>query len=94
MCVTVKFVGAFRGITGKNKICIKIGKKISLRNFIEKLVEEQPQLRKVLLDPAFNDPRPNTLILVDGKEISILNGLETILSDKAEVVFVPVVHGG
>jgi molybdopterin converting factor small subunit len=31
---------------------------------------------------------------VNGREISVLNGLDTILKDGDEVVFVPVVHGG
>jgi molybdopterin converting factor small subunit len=31
---------------------------------------------------------------VNGKEISVLNGLDTVLKDGDEVVFVPVVHGG
>jgi molybdopterin converting factor small subunit len=48
----------------------------------------------VLIDPELENPRPNTLILVNGKEISVLNGLDTMLEDGDEVVFVPVVHGG
>jgi molybdopterin converting factor small subunit len=37
---------------------------------------------------------PGLLILVDGKEISILRGLSTILQDGVSVTFVPVSHGG
>ena len=33
-------------------------------------------------------------MLVNGREISVLNGLETRVNDEDEVVFVPVVHGG
>jgi MoaD family protein len=94
MLVTVKFIGAFRSISGKSKLSIKIEDMISLKEFIRRLVEEQPKLKKALIDPELEDPRPNTLILVNGKEISVLNGLDTMLNDEAEVVFVPVVHGG
>ena len=38
--------------------------------------------------------KTNALILVNDREISVLDGLETKLSDGDEVVFVPVVHGG
>jgi len=31
---------------------------------------------------------------VNGKEISVLKGLETLVSDGDEVVLVPVTHGG
>ena len=58
------------------------------------MVEESPKLKRALVDPEMEDPRPNTLIIVNGKEISVLNGLETMLKDGDEVVFVPVLHGG
>jgi molybdopterin converting factor small subunit len=34
------------------------------------------------------------LVLVNGREISVLDGFETTLNDNDEVVFVPVMHGG
>ena len=37
---------------------------------------------------------PIRVILVNGREISILNGYQTEVSDGDEIVFVPVVHGG
>ena len=67
---------------------------VSLKDAIEKIVEEMPKLKRVLIDPELEDPRPNTLILVNGKEISILNGLETMLKDEDEVVFISILHAG
>jgi molybdopterin synthase sulfur carrier subunit len=94
MDITVKLVGAFRHASGKGKISIPLKKAVSLKKAIEALVEEFPTLRRVLVDAELEDPRPNALILVNGKEISVLNGLETVLKDGDEVVFVPVIHGG
>jgi MoaD family protein len=94
MLVTVKFIGAFRSMSGKSKMCMEVENAISLREFIKTLVEKQPKLKRALIDPELEDPRPKALILVNGKEISVLNGLDTMLNDEAEVVFVPVVHGG
>lgn len=94
MHVTIRFVGAFRSISGKSKLRINIEDEISLRDFVKRLVKEHPKLKKALIDPELEDPRPNTLILVNGKEISVLNGLDTVISDKAEIVFVPIAHGG
>jgi len=51
-------------------------------------------LKQILIDPELKDPKPNTLILVNGKEISVLNGLETTLKDEDEVIFIPVLHAG
>jgi MoaD family protein len=94
MVVTVKFVGAFRSISGKSRFTLKLENIVSLREAVKKIVEELPKLKRVLIDPELEDPRPNTLILVNGKEVSVLNGLDTTLEDGDEVVFVPVVHGG
>jgi MoaD family protein len=94
MVITVKLVGAFRGISGKSKLAIEFGGMVSLRKAINEIAEEVPKLKRILIDPELEDPKPNTLILVNGKEISVLNGLDTMLADGDEVVFVPVVHGG
>jgi len=51
-------------------------------------------LERTFSDQDLNDSRSNSLILVNGVEVSILKGLETRLNDGDEVVFVPVVHGG
>lgn len=94
MVITVRLLGAFRSFSGKSKLAITFEGTVLLREAIKRIVEELPNLKRTLIDPELEDPRPNTLILVNGKEISILNGLETTLKDKDEIVFVPVVHGG
>jgi molybdopterin synthase sulfur carrier subunit len=94
MIVTVKFVGAFRNISGKSKFTLMLENIVLLREAVKKIVEELPKLKRVLIDPELEDPKPNTLILVNGKEISVLDGLDTMLKDGDEVVFIPVVHGG
>ena len=58
------------------------------------IVEELPKLKGALIDADLQDPRPDTLILLNGREISILNGLKTTLKNGDEIVFVPVSHGG
>jgi len=61
---------------------------------VNELVDKLPVLKRSLIDQQFADPRPNALILVNGREIGVLDGLGTKLRDGDEVVFVPVVHGG
>jgi molybdopterin synthase sulfur carrier subunit len=94
MAATVNFIGVFRTISNRNKIDIKIEDAVPLREVIKKIVEKFPTLKRTLVDPELEDPRPNALILVNGKEISVLNGLETLLKDGDEVVLIPVIHGG
>jgi len=94
MAITVKFIGVFRSISGKSKLSIKTEDAIPLSEVIRQIIEEQPKIKKALIDSELEDPRPNTLILVNGKEISVLNGLDTIIENGDEIILVPVVHGG
>ncbi|NWG11800.1 MoaD/ThiS family protein [Candidatus Bathyarchaeota archaeon] len=94
MGITIKFVGAFRGLSGRDKLEIPHNDAIALKYIVKEITEKLPQLNHALIDSELQDPRPNTLIIVNGKEISVLNGLDTMLKNGDEVVFVPVVHGG
>jgi molybdopterin synthase sulfur carrier subunit len=94
MVITIKFVGAFRGVVGRDRLNLSCKRAIVLRDAVKEIVEKLPKLKRVLIDPELEDPRPNTLILVNGREISVLNGLDTMLKNGDEVVFVPVAHGG
>lgn len=90
MTVNVKFIGALRHGSGVDELAIDCGEGASVRELISELTEKFPDLKKSLVD----DARANALILVNDREISALNGLETKLKDGNNVIFVPVVHGG
>lgn len=93
--VEVKFLGVFRQSSGRNRVLVKLEKPATVRKAIEKLVEAfSSEFRRMLVDPELEDPRPNALILVNGKEIGVLQGLETEVEDGDEIVLVPVSHGG
>ena len=94
MVVNVKFVGSFRGLSGKNVLTVAFGESVSVEVLVKKVVESLPKLKNALINPNSGEPRRNMLVLVNGKEISVLDGFETTLNDDDEVVFVPVMHGG
>ncbi|MGC8998010.1 MAG: MoaD/ThiS family protein [Candidatus Bathyarchaeia archaeon] len=94
MKVNIKFVGSFRNITNKSKVVLELSKGAKLKEAIKRVIDEFPKIEKALIDPELGDPRPNTLIVVNGREISVLKGLETVLKDGDEVVFIPISHGG
>ena len=94
MVITVKFFGSFRSFSEKEKITLEIKGRIVLKDIVKEIIKKSPKLKKVLIDPELKDPRPNALILVNGKEISILKGLETMLNEGDEILLIPVIHGG
>jgi molybdopterin synthase sulfur carrier subunit len=81
-------------MAGKSRVKLELDGEKTLREVIEIVVEKIPEAKRVLIDPELGDPRPNTLIIVNEREISVLNGLDTVLKNGDEVVFVPVSHGG
>jgi molybdopterin synthase sulfur carrier subunit len=94
MVITVRFIGSLRASSKKSKLNLDFKNAVSLREVVNKLIEGQPKLKRALIDPELDDPRTNVLMLVNGKEIGVLKGLETKLKDGDELVLIPVVHGG
>ena len=94
MTLTVKFIGAFRHISGKTQLTLQFNKGDSIQDVVNQLSQQIPELRGTFLNSDLNEPHSNSLILINNKEISILNGYETKLNDGDKVVFIPVVHGG
>lgn len=94
MMITVKLVGALRHLSGRSQFQVKSRADFYLRHLIELMGQEMTNLKSILNDQELNDSNSNSLILINGTEISVLNGFETKLCDGDEIVFVPVVHGG
>ena len=94
MPITIKFIGAFRYLSGKKQLTIDYQDGDSIKTIVDNISQDIPQLKRTFCDQELNEAKSNSLILVNGKEISVLDGYETKLSDGDEIVFVPVVHGG
>jgi sulfur-carrier protein len=92
--LTIKFIGALRHLSGKTEFTLSFQDSISIKELVGKITQELPELKYTFTDQELNDSRSNSLVLVNGREISVLNGYETKLKDGDEIVFVPVVHGG
>lgn len=93
MVITVKFIGALRHASGERTRVVNC-EDCSVKELIEKMGTESPELKRNLIGGEGENQHPNALILVNGREISVLKGLNTRLVDNDEIVFIPVVHGG
>lgn len=94
MVITIKLIGALRHVAGAGEFALDYEGNFSIKELVDKLTKKLPTLTRSLIDQQFEDPKLNVLILVNGKEISVLNGLDTPVQDGNEVVLIPVVHGG
>jgi MoaD family protein len=92
--LNIKFVGALRHLSGKNSLTLEIQQGATVKSVVAAISQLIPALKHTFTDGDLNDSRSNSLVLVNGVEISVLDGYETKVSEGDEVVFVPVVHGG
>jgi len=53
-----------------------------------------PQFKEIMIDPTTRDVRRSYKILVNRRDISFLDGLDTRISDEDSISFFPPVGGG
>jgi len=94
MTVSVRFIGSFHNLSGKSTLELRLEKPCRIRDVIKMITEELPKLELALIDPESENPKANLLIIVNGREMSVLDRFETAIKDGDEMVFVPIVHGG
>lgn len=92
--IITRFLGALRHVAGAGELVLNVKSVISVEEMLKEIGRELPALKKSLHYQKPEELKSNSLILVNGKEISVLDGLETKLKDGDELVLVPVVHGG
>lgn len=97
MRVRLKLYGIFRTAANASTLALDIPDEApTVRIAIERMLsrDEFVGLRSLLIDDPNLDPRPKALILVSGREINALKGLETELREEDELALLPVAHGG
>jgi molybdopterin converting factor small subunit len=95
MPVTVKFIGALRHVADKSTMIINCSTNFSVKDLIQKILSDIPEMKIHIINHQTDSTIKNTvLILVNEREISVLNGLDTLLTNEDEVVIIPVAHGG
>jgi len=95
--IHLKLYGVFRSAARSGSIQLELSSTTpTVRTAIDELASHSDyrELTQLLLDRETLDPRPNALIMVSGREISTLNGLETQLLESDELSLLPVAHGG
>jgi molybdopterin converting factor small subunit len=92
--VNVRLIGVFRVYSGRDSLTLRL-ENPTVRQVVESVARFfSSESKRMLIDPELNDPRPNTLVLVNGKEISVLQGLETRVNQGDQIILIPVSHGG
>ena len=93
MKITLEFVGVVLSDALEKKRDVEVDEDVTMLGFLQNLKKAHGGLIDIL---SGDPPRPtsNFIILVNGREISVLSGLETKLHEGDEVTIIPVSHGG
>ena len=95
MKVNVHFFAAARELVGLREETLELPGGGTVRNLLDLLVEKHGQgLRNYLYDSKGVELRRSLQILVGDKPTSVLNGLETVLTDGCVLAIIPPVGGG
>ncbi len=92
MSVEVKFFANFREIVGQKKITIKTD---SVKDLLQKIKEEYSELSsEIFSNPKNVELKEFVNVMVNGRRIGMLEGVETELEDGDTVAIFPPVAGG
>jgi len=94
--VRVRLIGVLGNLAGRDSLEIEIQEDRTVAQVVEKLIGivGRTEFAAAIVDRDLNDPTSNTLIIVNNKDISALDGVKTKLKNTDEVVFIPISHGG
>ncbi len=93
--VDVELVGILQKAAGTRKVRLDIRKDLEVIDLVKKLIKLYGEsLATALFNPVSTDPRTNSLILINGREITTLRGLKTLVTAGDHVVLLPISHGG
>jgi len=93
--ISVRLLGSLSEFSEGKDLHLRFDKEPTMEDIVRILVIDLgPAFERTLLDPIVHNPLPRALILVRGFEISVLQGMDTVLKDGDDVVILPVSHGG
>ena len=94
MRVRVSFYGAVRDVAGVDEETVQLPPTADVRGLLERLGEKHgPALRDRVLRRD-GTTWPSVAILLNGSNISLNQGLDTLLAEGDAVAIVPVIAGG
>jgi molybdopterin synthase sulfur carrier subunit len=90
--IEAKFYATFRDLVDGNKT-VSIEEAITITDLLEKIIQEYPKLQEgILLDTG--EVRAFVAVMVNGRDIRHLDGIETVLAHGDTVDIFPPVAGG
>jgi MoaD family protein len=91
--ISVKFFGVLRSYMKRENQRISLDEPANVETLIIKLSRQSSQFKE-LIGIKTKELSSNVIVMVNGKEIGVLNGTQTNLHDGDNIILIPAVHGG
>ncbi|MFP4589420.1 MAG: ubiquitin-like small modifier protein 1 [Candidatus Bipolaricaulota bacterium] len=93
--VEVKLFAQFRDLAGEDTVSVEPEKApLTIEDAISDLTSKCPQLREKLIDSETEELQGGVIVMINGRNISYLDGLETQLQSSDRVAIFPPIAGG
>jgi sulfur-carrier protein len=93
--VKVRTILTIKKILGTGEIELPVPEKSTLQELVTKLVNNfGDELASLLLESETRKVLPHIRLMVNGRDIAFLNGMDTVLQPGDEVLILPPVSGG
>ena len=92
MRVNIRFRGPLAAKTGMQAFQMDIEDGANLRMTLQALIDSEEAVKKIWTDPERMDRE--ALILRNGTDIGLTDGLATVLENEDRILVLPLVHGG
>jgi molybdopterin converting factor small subunit len=95
MQVQIKLVGVLVGIVGEDELLLELEENGDVAKLVKKFsAKYKDRFEKNQIDPVLWDPRINSIILINGTDAEVLDGIKTKLHNGDLVTIISVSHGG
>jgi molybdopterin converting factor small subunit len=96
LVIKVKLIGALTRLAGTSEVSIQDKRSITVTETIEKLCHRiaNTEFKRAIIDPDSGKIGPHIIVLINDRDISALQGLETKLRSHDVLTLIPVSHGG
>jgi len=97
LTIKVRLIGGLKSLAGKPEIYLTPRKRaLTVSEVIWELCRKvsSTDFERAVVDPRSKTVGPNVVVLVNDKDISVLQGSETLIRGSDAVTLVPVSHGG
>jgi MoaD family protein len=93
--VRIRYFASLREITNLREEALEVDEGTDVLNLLNLLVKRHgEEFKEYVFDAGTGNPYMHLQFLLNGKSISTMNGLSTILKDDCEFAIIPPVGGG